>query len=253
MQFDLSGKTALITGASSGFGRHFATVLANAGARVVLAARRTDRIDEVAQQINSDGGQALAISLDVTDREALDGALDKVEEEFGAVDILVNNAGIAIEGMTLEMTDEDFDRIVDVNTKALWHLARRVSERLVKADKPGSIINVASILGFGASPGLSLYAITKAAVVQMTKALAVDLWRHNIRVNAICPGYFRTEINAHFFDTEAGQVAIKRLPPQRLGEYQELDGLLLLLASDASSFITGTSIPVDGGHSAKLA
>ena len=151
------------------------------------------------------------------------------------------------------MSDDDLDRIMDVNTKALWHLARRVSERLVKAGLPGSIINTASILGLNAAPGLSLYAISKASVVQMTKALALDLWRYNIRVNAICPGYFKTEINADFFETEAGKKAINRLPPRRLGAYEELDGLLILLASDASSFITGTAIPVDGGHAAKLA
>jgi NAD(P)-dependent dehydrogenase (short-subunit alcohol dehydrogenase family) len=253
MHTDLTGKTALITGASSGLGEHFARVLAQAGARVVLAARRTDRIEQAAAEIRDAGGQALALALDVTDRAALDPLLDRIEQEFGRVDVLINNAGIALEGPTLEMTDDDLDRILDVNTKALWHLARRVADRLAKAGQGGSIVNIASILGFGSSPGLSLYAISKAAVVQMTKALALDLWRHNIRVNAICPGYFRTEINGEFFDSAAGQKAISRMPPRRLGEYHELDGLLLLLASDASSFISGASIPVDGTHSAKLA
>lgn len=253
MELRLDGKTALVTGASSGLGRHFASVLAASGAHVALAARRKDRITALADQINTSGGKALAVELDVSDRAALSPALDLIEANLGPVDILVNNAGIAVEGSTLDMSDDDLDRIMDVNTKALWHLARRVSERLVKAGLPGSIINTASILGLNAAPGLSLYAISKASVVQMTKALALDLWRYNIRVNAICPGYFKTEINADFFETEAGKKAINRLPPRRLGAYEELDGLLILLASDASSFITGTAIPVDGGHAAKLA
>lgn len=253
MELRLDGKKALVTGASSGLGRHFASVLAASGAHVALAARRKDRITALADQINASGGKALAVELNVSDRAALGPALDHIEANLGPVDILVNNAGIAVEGSTLDMSDDDLDRIMDVNTKALWHLARRVSERLVKAGLPGSIINTASILGLNAAPGLSLYAISKASVVQMTKALALDLWRYNIRVNAICPGYFKTEINADFFETEAGKKAIKHLPPRRLGAYEELDGLLILLASDASSFITGTAIPVDGGHAAKLA
>lgn len=253
MELRLDGKTALVTGASSGLGRHFSQVLAASGAKVALAARRRDRIEAVAAEINASGGQAIAVELDVTDRDALDPALNHIQSELGMVDILINNAGIAIDGTTLDMSDEDLDRILDVNSKALWHLARRVSDRLVQAGTPGSIVNIASILGLNPSPGLSLYAISKAAVVQMTKSMALDLWRYNIRVNAICPGYFKTEINADFFDTEAGHNAIKRLPPRRLGQNEELDGLLVLLASDASSFITGTAIPVDGGHAAKLA
>lgn len=253
MELRLDGKTALVTGASSGLGRHFVQVLAESGAKVALTARRQDRIEALADEIIAAGGQAVAYALDVTDRAALDPSLDRIEDELGVVDILVNNAGIAIDGLTLDMNDADLDHVLDVNTKALWHLAKRVADRLVQSGKPGSIINIASILGLNPSPGLSLYSISKAAVVQMTKSLALDLWRYNIRVNAICPGYFKTEINADFFDTEDGQKAVKRMPPRRLGQYEELDGVLILLASDASSFMTGTAIPVDGGHSAKLA
>lgn len=253
MELRVDDKVVLVTGASSGLGRHFALTLSKAGARVAVVARRKDRLNDLVAEIESAGGQAIALELDVTDRGQFDVVLDLIEKEFGPVEILINNAGIAVEGSTLVMSDDDLDNILDVNTKALWLLAKRVSDRLVKHGKSGSIINIASILGLNVSPGLSLYAISKAAVVQMTKALAADLWRYNIRVNAICPGYFKTEINADFFDSEAGQKAISKLPPRRLGQYEELSGLLLLLASDASSFITGTAIPVDGGHAVKLA
>ena len=253
MELRVDDKVALVTGASSGLGRHFALTLAKAGARVAVVARRKDRLNDLVAEIETFGGTAIAFELDVTDRSHFDVVLDLIEKDLGAVEILINNAGIAVEGNTLEMVDDDLDNILDVNTKALWLLAKRVSDRLVKNGKSGSIINIASILGLNVSPGLSLYAISKAAVVQMTKALAADLWRHNIRVNAICPGYFKTEINSDFFDSDAGQKAISKLPPRRLGEYEELSGLLLLLASDASSFMTGTAIPIDGGHSVKLA
>jgi len=253
MELRVDDKVALVTGASSGLGRHFALTLAKAGARVAVVARRKDRLNDLVVKIETFGGTAIAFELDVTDRSHFDVVLDLIEKDLGAVEILINNAGIAVEGNTLEMADDDLDNILDVNTKALWLLAKRVSDRLVKNGKSGSIINIASILGLNVSPGLSLYAISKAAVVQMTKALAADLWRHNIRVNAICPGYFKTEINSDFFDSDAGQKAISKMPPRRLGEYEELSGLLLLLASDASSFMTGTAIPIDGGHSVKLA
>ena len=253
MELRVDDKVALVTGASSGLGRHFALTLAKAGARVAVVARRKDRLNDLVAEIETFGGTAIAFELDVIDRSHFDAVLDLIEKDLGAVEILINNAGIAVEGNTLEMVDDDLDNILDVNTKALWLLAKRVSDRLVKNGKSGSIINIASILGLNVSPGLSLYAISKAAVVQMTKALAADLWRYNIRVNAICPGYFKTEINSDFFDSDAGQKAISKMPPRRLGEYEELSGLLLLLASDASSFMTGTAIPIDGGHSVKLA
>jgi len=248
--FNLSGKTALVTGASSGLGMHFARVLVEAGANVVAVARRTDRLDTLVDEL---GDRAMALPLDVAEPEDMDSVLDQVEARFGTVDILINNAGISYDGPSLDLTADQLDRILDVNVKSIWHLSTRVARRLVAAGKPGSIVNIASIYGLNTAPTLSLYATSKAAVVQLTKSLALDFWHNDIRVNAICPGYFRSEMNSDFFDTEAGQALIKRIPPKRLGQYHELDGPLLLLASDAASFMTGIAIPVDGGHTAQLA
>lgn len=248
--FDLKGKTALVTGASSGLGRHFSRTLSEAGANLVVVARRADRLEELVADL---GEGAMALPLDVARPDQMDGVLDRAEERFGRVDILVNSAGIALDGHSLSHDGDQLDRILDVNVKAIWHLSTRFSRRLVESGAPGSIINIASILGLNAAPNLSLYATSKAAVVQLTKSLALDFWRHNIRVNALCPGYFKTEMNDAFLDSEAGQKMIRRIPPRRLGQLHELDGPLLLLASDASGFMTGTAIPVDGGHAAQLA
>lgn len=252
-RFDISGRTALVTGASSGLGNHFARVLAAAGANVVAAARRADRLDRLVGDIAGSGGRAMALTLDVADTSRMDAVLDAAAERFGDVDILINNAGITYEGHSLDMSGEQLDRILDINVKSIWHLSTKVARRLVARGARGNIVNIASICAMNAAPSLSLYAISKAAVVQLTKSLALDFWTSDIRVNAICPGYFKTEMNAGFFDTEAGQKLIGRLPPRRLGEYRELDGALLLLASDAASFMTGAAIPVDGGHAARLA
>jgi NAD(P)-dependent dehydrogenase (short-subunit alcohol dehydrogenase family) len=248
--FSLSGKTALVTGASGGLGQHFARVLSHAGANVVAVARRTDRLDALSNEL---GDKALALELDVADPDAMDGVLDAAETRFGPVNILINNAGISIDGPSLELTGGQLDQILDVNVKSIWHLSTRIARRLVATKSPGSIVNIASIYGLNTAPTLSLYATSKAAVVQLSKSLALDFWPDGIRVNALCPGYFRSEMNADFFDTEAGKALIRRIPPRRLGQYHELDGALLLLASDASSFMTGTAIPVDGGHTAQLA
>lgn len=252
-QFDISGRTALVTGASSGLGNHFAKVLAAAGANVVAVARRTDRLEHLVEEIVATGGQAMALALDVADTSRMDAVLDAATERFGGVDILINAAGISYEGHSLDMTGEQLDRILDVNVKSIWQLSTKVARQLVDRGARGNIVNIASICAMNAAPSLSLYAISKAAVLQLTKSLALDFRANDIRVNAICPGYFKTEMNADFFATEAGQKRIKRLPPKRLGEYHELDGALLLLASDAASFMTGAAIPVDGGHTAQLA
>lgn len=246
-RFDLSGRTALVTGASSGLGQHFARVLAGAGARVALAARREDRLKEAVEQIESEGGSAVAIALDVTDPAAIAPSFDKAEEALGPITILVTAAGVATNGPFTDMSDEDWRFVMDANVDGVFRTAREGARRMQAHGKGGSIINVASILASSVQRNLSAYATSKAAVMQMTRAMALELARDNIRVNALAPGYFSTEMNEDFLASEAGQKMISTIPQARIGEPHELDGALLLLASDAGSFITGATIPVDGG------
>lgn len=247
-KFDLTGRTALVTGASSGLGWRFAQVLAEQGAQVVLAARRTDRLDELKGQIEAAGGRAMSVALDVTDRSSIDSAFTAIAEAGLTADILVNNAGIAREVMALDMTAEDWTSVMDTNLNGVWFVAQAAARRMVEAGTGGSIINMASLLGLRVAQTLSAYAIAKAGVVQMTKGQALEWARHKIRVNAIAPGYVLTEINRHFFESEAAKPFIARIPQRRIAEPDELDGVLLLLASPASSFMTGSVISVDGGH-----
>lgn len=248
-RFSLAGKTALITGASSGLGRHFAKVLADAGATVVITARRLERLQALAAEIESAGGKALAIQMDVTDNSSIKAAFDKAQDQLGSIDILINNAGVGDPRAFMDMSEDAWDSMMDTNLKSVWRLAQEASQRMVKADKGGSIINIASILGLRVAPKLSHYATAKAGVIQLTKAMALELARHNIRVNAIAPGYIQTEMNDEFFTSPAGQNYIKQhMPMRRLGQEDELSGPLLLLASAAGSFMTGTVITVDGGQ-----
>ena len=246
--FDLSGHIALVTGASSGFGEHFAKVLAGAGAKVVVGARRVERLQALVQQIEAAGGKALAVALDVNDKDSVSAAFDAAEAAFGTVDVLVNNAGVANTKRFIKTTEEDWDYVIDTNLKAVWRVARICTERLVAANKPGSIVNIASMLGLHPSFAESLYGVSKAGVVHLTQNMAMELMRNKIRVNALCPGYFETEMNSDFFATDKGREFIEKLPPKRLGELDELTAPLLLLASDAGSFINGVALPVDGGH-----
>ncbi len=250
--FNLDGKVALVTGASSGIGRHFATVLAAHGASIVALARRGDRLESLVGEIGEAGGRASAIKYDVTQREGLAAVLDEAEQTAGLADIVVNCAGIANVGSVLELSDEDWDRMMAVNVDGLRRVSQEVARRLVAAGRPGTIVNVASVAGFSVAPGYSAYATSKAAVIHLTRSMATELWRHGIRVNVICPGYFRTEINDEFFASARGKKYVERIPPRRLGRLEELSGPLLLLASDASSFMTGVALPVDGGHSIRL-
>lgn len=247
--FSLAGKTVLITGASSGIGAHYARTVAQYGARVVIGARRVDRLEQLAGDIRAMGREVLAVAMDVTSRASVEATFDAAEAEFGVVDVLVNNAGIGQDRRPLEITEEDWRAMLATNLDGVWRVAQVAAQRLVKASRPGNIVNIASMLGLRVGANLSHYCATKAAVIQLTKSLALELARHRIRVNAIAPGYFKTEINDEFFEAEAGLSYIRnQVPMRRLGQLQELDGALLLLASDAGSFMTGSVLSVDGGQ-----
>ncbi|WAG80981.1 SDR family oxidoreductase [Metapseudomonas furukawaii] len=248
-QFSLTGKVVLVTGASSGIGAHMARVAAQAGARVVIGARRLDRLEQVSSDIERLGGEVLGVAMDVTDRASVEAAVDAAEARFGVVDVVLNNAGIGNGQRALEISEEDWRSMLSTNLDGVWRVAQCAAQRLVNAGKPGSIINIASILGLRAGSGYSHYSAAKAGVVQLTQSLALDLARNNIRVNAIAPGYFKTEMNDAYFDSEKGQTYIRQtVPMRRLGNLTELEGPFLLLASEAGAFVTGSTIVVDGGH-----
>ncbi len=246
--FGLTGKIALVTGASSGLGRHFALTLARAGASVAVAARREDKVAAVVSEIVEQGGEALAVSMDVSNRESVADAFETMQKNSGLVSILVNNAGIVGQEMAIELSEEVFDDVINTNLKGVWNVAQEGANRMVAAGQPGSIINIASILGIRVAKGVLPYAISKAGVIQMTKALALEWARFNIRVNAIAPGYVATDLNREFLESDGGKETISRIPQRRTGEMVDLEGPLLLLASDAGAYMTGAVIPVDGGH-----
>ena len=254
--FDLSGKTALVTGASSGLGARFATVLADNGARVVLASRRIDRLKELRAEIEAAGGSALTVPLDVTDLGGIADAVAKAEAEAGPIDILINNSGVSTTQRLVEVTEKDFDFTFDTNVKGAFFVAQAVARRMIErarasAEAPamprGRIVNIASVAGLRVLAQIGVYCMSKAAVVHMTRSMALEWGRYNINVNAICPGYIRTEINEHHWETEAGRKLVQMLPRKRLGRVEDLDGLLLLLASDQSDFVNGAVISADDG------
>jgi NAD(P)-dependent dehydrogenase (short-subunit alcohol dehydrogenase family) len=246
--FDLDGKIALVTGASGGLGRHFAQVLAAAGAGVCVAARRMDKVTETVAGIESSGGRAFGVEMDVTDSESVDAAFGVIEEQAGPVTVVVNNAGIASGALALDLEESDWDQVIDTNLKGAWTVAQAAAKRMAELETGGVIVNIASVLGFGVSKGVLPYAVSKAGLIQMTKALALEWARHGIRVNALAPGYVETDLTREYLATEDGQKLLKRIPQRRPAEMAELDGPLLLLASDASSYMTGSVITVDGGH-----
>jgi len=246
--FALTDRVALVTGASSGLGRHFAHTLSKAGAAVAVAARRKTELATLVDEISAAGGSAVAVPMDVCDRASVESAFEQIENELGVVQVLVNNAGVVSTGPALEMSEDDWDRVLDTNLKGAWTVARAAATRITASGKPGAIINIASVMGIRQSGGAAPYAISKAGIVQMTKVLALELAQQNIRVNAIAPGYIETDLNREFLHSEPGTALIKRIPQRRAGKPEDLDGTLLLLASDASSFMTGSIIAVDGGH-----
>jgi NAD(P)-dependent dehydrogenase (short-subunit alcohol dehydrogenase family) len=249
MPGDLSGKCALVTGANGTLGRHFALTLARAGAKVALAYRRINESNPALEQILSEGGDAMAVALDVTDVASVTNAFQMAESKLGPIDVVVNNAGIAITKPLLEHSEEDWNKVIEVNLTGAWRVAQAAARHMVAHGRGGGIINIASILGIRVAAQVPSYVASKAALIHLTKAMALELARYKICVNALAPGYVETGINREFFESEAGQSMVKRIPQRRIGKLEDLDGALLLLASDASRHMTGSVIVVDGGHS----
>jgi len=249
MQHDirLDGKTALVTGASSGLGWRFAQVLAGAGARVALAARSTDKLQRLKNEIEQAGGRACAVRMDVTDVASVRAAVSAAESALGGIDILVNNSGVSKQQRAIEVEEQDYDYVTDTNCKGAFFVAQAVGRSMIAGKRPGRIINIASVAGLRVLAQLSTYCMSKAAVVQMTKALAHEWGRYDINVNAICPGYIETGINRAYWGTEGGKKLVSMLPRRRVGQPEDLDGLLLLLASEQSGFINGAVITADDG------
>jgi len=248
--FDLDGQVAIVTGASSGLGAHFAETLAKAGAKVAIGARRVDRLTALAEKIAGDDGRALPVELDVTDAQSVAEAVRIAEEELGPISILVNNAGVPSGGKVLEMEEAEWDSVLDTNLKGAWLMAREVGRHMVEHETAGRIINISSVIGVStAAKRVLAYSISKAGMVNLTQTMALELGDKGIRVNAIAPGYIQTELNHDFLNSPAGQRIATRVPLGRFGETTDLDGLLLLLAGPAASYITGSVFNVDGGLS----
>ena len=256
IEVNFEGKIALVTGASSGLGARFAKVLAEAGAQVVLASRRVERLKELRAEIEANGGAAHVVALDVTDYGSIKSAIAHAETEAGPIDILVNNSGVSTTQRLVDVTPEDYAFVMDTNQRGAFFVAQEAAKRMIaraKGDpkKQHRIINIASVAGLRVLPQIGIYCMSKAAVVHMTKSMAVEWGRYGINVNAICPGYISTEINEEHFETEQGRTLINMLPRKRLGQPEDLDGLLLLLASEESRFINGAIITADDGMSAQ--
>lgn len=246
--FNLTGRVALVTGASSGLGLRFAEVLAANGAAVVLVARRAQRLAEAKGRIETAGGRAIAVEADVTDRKAMQRAFDEAERAFGTVTVLVNNAGVVHAHRAIELPESEWRRVLDTNLDAVFFCAQEAARRMQAAKARGAIVNIASILGLGVSKGIIAYAVAKAGVVQLTKAMALEWSFRGVRVNAIAPGWFETELNQDYLKSDRGQQMVREIPVGRFGKDGDLDGALLLLASEAGAFITGATIVADGGQ-----
>ena len=246
--FEVRDQHVLVTGGSSGFGCHFARFLAGNGAKVTLAARRVDALASVVADIEASGGTAQGVPLDVRLAAKVGEAMEEAEATFGPIHAVVNNAGVTATKPALEQDEGNWDSVIDTNLKGVWLVAQAAARRMVANKVNGSIVNIASILGLRVAGAVAPYAVSKAGVIQMTKALALEWARYGIRVNGLAPGYFATELNDDFFERDYGNALVKRVPQRRLGQLDELDGPLLLLISDAGSFMTGSVVAVDGGH-----
>jgi NAD(P)-dependent dehydrogenase (short-subunit alcohol dehydrogenase family) len=256
IEYNFEGKIALITGASSGLGARFAKVLAQAGAQVVLASRRVERLKELRAEIEAEGGAAHVVALDVTDYGSIKSAIAHAETEAGPIDILVNNSGVSTTQRLVDVTPEDYAYVMDTNQRGAFFVAQEAAKRMIaraKGDpkKQHRIINIASVAGLRVLPQIGIYCMSKAAVVHMTKSMAVEWGRYGINVNAICPGYISTELNEAHFASEKGRALINMLPRKRVGKPEDLDGLLLLLAADESHFINGAIVAADDGMNAQ--
>jgi NAD(P)-dependent dehydrogenase (short-subunit alcohol dehydrogenase family) len=255
---DLSGRVALVTGASSGLGAQFARVLARAGAAVVLASRRVERLKELRAHIDGEGGDAHVVALDVTDHDSIRAAVARAETEVGSIDILVNNSGVSTSQRLQDVEEDDYDYMFGTNVKGAFFVAQEVGKRMLARSRgaaPGSftggrIINVASMAGLRAMPQIGIYSMTKASVIHMTRAMALEWGKHGINVNALCPGYIDTELNHRHWQTEQGHKLVQTLPRKRVGKPEDLDALIVMLASDQSHFVNGAVIAADDGFCA---
>jgi NAD(P)-dependent dehydrogenase (short-subunit alcohol dehydrogenase family) len=247
--FRLDGKVAMITGASRGLGRGFAEVLAAGGATVVLAARGVEQLAVVREDIEEAGGKAIAVQLDVRDKEQAEDAVAAAVEQAGRIDILVNNSGVAVTRRILDVSEEDWNSVLDTNLTGAWNVAQAVARQMAEDGEGGTLVNISSLLGIRTQAGVVAYSVAKAGLDHLTRVMAVELARQNIRVNSLAPGYILTDLNRAFFETEPGKALTARVPMRRLGLPDDLTGALLFLASDASKYVTGQVLVVDGGHS----
>ncbi len=247
MEQELTGKVAFVTGASSGLGAHFARLLASRGARVGIAARRQERLTDLVAEITAAGGTAHAVSLDVTDIAAIDPAIDAVEQALGPVDVLINNSGVTVPNALHRITEGEYDQVLDTNLKGAFFVAQSVAKRLMARKAEGRIVNISSTLAHRVIGQLSIYCMSKIAMDQMTKAMALEWARHGINTNALCPGYIETEMNADYWQTDAGKAFLSRFPRPRVGVPADLDGMLMVLAGPSGRFINGSIVSVDDG------
>jgi NAD(P)-dependent dehydrogenase (short-subunit alcohol dehydrogenase family) len=246
--FDVSKETIFVTGASQGLGRQFARLLSSHGAAVALAARQAAKLHDLEQEIRAKGGRAAAVQMDVTDLASVAQAIEQAEARLGPISVLINNAGVAVEKLAVDQTEADWDAVINANLKGAYFTATEIARRMIARKQGGNIVNIASVLGIGVSKFLSPYTVSKAGIIQATKALALELAANGIRVNALAPGYIDTEMNHDFWSTPGGEKLAKRIPQRRVGTETDLDGAILLLASTASRYMTGSVITVDGGY-----